>query len=687
MQPPHGRARGEEPAPTKTVGKPLVLGDLNGKTWSGECMALKRVKNPESLDAIDIAFARAADSDEARTLLGKQARLIDSQDTLARADLRHRGWQIIGERVGALLKAMTVAVGMLALFLVGNFLWSAHKASGMVMDPFSVPPTMDRQGLTGSVVAQQLLDKIAALERGTQSARASSSYENSWSDSKGVAVPYTGVSLGELRREAREWLGSERHLSGEVVQLPGGKVAISFRSGPSSGRVEGSGADFNKLLDQAALLVFQETQLYRYAIWLSRHGGTTEQLRDLFTKLSRSDDPRERLWGLHGLANSVAANDSESVAIYARALETDATFLSAIGNLPYYAQRAGYDEKAYRGSTKSGAAYMAGQFDYTPSHSMSYGLLAQSSVADYQGDLLRAAQLTSNSVRYKADDVNTALRPFIAASAWAKAHDFPTAQDELAAAGYLDPARRAKLEEMFGKQDSVRLMLATATDDHAARAAEYVALIDHYMRAAAAAPDKVVGQSAIYSAEYYRPDAALAFARTGRLREATAIIAPLPSTHDGAFRARAFIAALGRDPAADQLFSEAVRRTPSLPAAHVLWAEAKARTGDYVAANTHAETAAKIGPKAADNYLWWGRALLALRRPAEAAEKFALAAKNAPTWGRARLDWAEALWLAGDRGAAATQLKEASTRTLSEPDRAQLRRMIASAKRQLEKRS
>ena len=54
---------------------------------------------------------------------------------------------------------------------------------------------------------------------------------------------------------------------------------------------------------------------------------------------------------------------------------------------------------------------------------------------------------------------------------------------------------------------------------------------------------------------------------------------------------------------------------------------------------------------------------------AEAAEKFALAAKNAPAWGRARLDWAEALWLAGDRGAAATQLKEASTRTLSEADR------------------
>ena len=643
-------------------------------------MATKRVKNPESLDAIDIALARAVDSDEARALLGKQARLIDSQETLARADLRHRGWQIIGERVGALLKAMTVAVGLFALFLVGNFLWSAHKASGMVMDPFSVPPTMDRQGLTGSVVAQQLLDKIAALERGTQSARASSSYENSWSDSKGVAIPYTGVSLGELRREAREWLGSEKHLSGEVVQLPGGKLAISFRNGPSAGRVEGIVADFNALLDQAALLVFQETQPYRYAIWLSRQGGTTEQLRDLFTKLSRSDDPRERLWGLHGLATQVAANDAESIAIYRRAQESDPNFLPAFGNLPFYAQRAGQEEEAYRLYNKSAVAYMAGQFDYTPSHSKHYGLAAQASVAEFQGDLLRAAQLVSEAVGYKADAANTAIRPFDAATAWAKAHDFSAAQDELAAAGYLDPARRAKLEEMFGKQNSVRLMLAAATDDHATRAAESMLLIDHYTRAAATG--KEARQFNIYAAESYRPDAALALARTGRLREASAIIAPLPATHDGAFRARAFIAALGRDPAADGLFAEAVRRTPSLPAAQMLWAEAKVRTGHYVAADTHAETAAKLGPKAADNYLWWGRALLALRRPAEAAEKFALAARNAPAWGRARLEWAEALWLAGDRGAAATQLKEASMRTLSETDRALLRQMVASARQQ-----
>lgn len=646
-------------------------------------MARKRVKNPESLDAIDIAMARAVDSDEARMLLEKQARLIDSQETLTRADLRHRGWQIIGERVAALLKAMTVLVGFLLLLGIASFFWTASRASGMVMDPFTVPPALDRQGLTGAVVAQQLLDKIATLENGTQSARASSSYENSWSDSMGVAVPYAGVSLGELRREARDWLGSERHLSGEVVQLAGGKIAISFRNGQSAGRIEGDGRDFNALLDKAALLVFQETQPYRHAIWLSRNGGKTEDLRTIFTKLSRSNDERERLWGLHGLAGSVAETEAESLAIYRRALELDPKFLPAIGNLPHYAKRAGNDENAYRLFAKSVVALKAGQDDYNPSHAMSYGLSAQSRVAEYEGDLLRAAQFMSDSVAYKADAVNTALRPFLAASAWGKAHDFSAARDELAAAGYLDSARRASIEEMFGKQDSVRLILATATDDHAVRAREMVMLIDDHLRAAAAAPDATTRQASIYAADFYRPDAALAYARAGRLREATSIIGPLPATNDGAFRARSFIAMLSRDPAADRMFAAAAARTPSLPAAQMLWAEGKVRTGRPAEALAHAEAAARLGTNAADNYLWWGRALLALYQPREAVEKIALAAKHAPAWGGARLDWAKALWQTGDRGGSAAQLKEASARTLSDADRARLRRMVASAKRQL----
>ncbi len=164
----------------------------------------------DSIDGLEMALALGPAHPEARALIEKQSRLIEAQETLARADLKHRGWQIIGERVGALIKGLTALVGILLLLGLASFLWSASRASGMVVDAFSVPPALAQQGLTGAVVAGQLLDKVTAIETSTESARSPSSYENSWSDTDGVVVPYTGVSLGELRRDARAWLGLAR---------------------------------------------------------------------------------------------------------------------------------------------------------------------------------------------------------------------------------------------------------------------------------------------------------------------------------------------------------------------------------------------------------------------------------------------------------------------------------------------
>ncbi|MEO7814035.1 MAG: hypothetical protein ABIR87_01170 [Sphingomicrobium sp.] len=646
-------------------------------------MASGRIKNPESIDALDIALARSADSSEARALIEKQSRLIDTQEELARTDMRHRGWQIIGERVGAMLKAMTVIVGLLVLFGITSFFWTAHKANGMVMDPFSVPPTMERQGLSGAVVAQQLLDKIAALEMQTQSARAASSYENSLSDSKGVVVPYAGVSLGELRREARDWLGSENHVSGDVVQLAGGRVAINYRTLGQSGRVEGLEKDFDALLQQAAQQVFKATQPYRYGIWRSRDVAPTAELREIFTALTRSTDPREVAWGYHGLANGVATSNAERRAYYEKAFAARPNFLPAYSNLPYYFAAEGQDEAAHRAFAKSSAVLGGGADDYAASHAKHYSLSAQSNLADYEGDFTAAARLMSESSGFVADSINTAFGPFSAAAAWAKAHDFPSARAQLAAAGYLDPQRRAEAEKIAGPQESVDLLRAMASDNYPSQAQGWTALMRTYQAAADAASEPKARKDLIDSVSSVRPALALSLARSGRLAEARAAITPLSNDDDRALRIRAFIAALARDPAADRMFAAAAARMPSLPAAQMLWAEAKVRTGDAAGAIEHAAAAAKLGPNAADNLYWWGKALMAQGKAAEAAAKFAEAARHTPHWGALHLDWAGALWQSGKRGAAVERLRAASNMALSPPDKARLMAMVRSANRQI----
>ena len=633
----------------------------------------------ETTDALEIALTQGHGSAEARALLEKHSRLIDAQETLARADLRHRGWQIISERVGAVLKALTALAGILILAGIASFLWSASRASGMVVDAFSVPPSMDSQGLTGAVVAGQLLDKVSAMEASTESARAPSSYENSWSDTDGVVVPYAGVSLGELRRDARAWLGSETHLKGEVVKLGGGRVAIAFRAGKTAGRVEGNETEFDAVLQQAAAAVFKATQPYRYVVWLGRNGGNPAEANQVLAALSRSPDPREKLWAMHGLALNAGSN-AEAKAIYQRALRLRPDFLPAIGNMPEYALAAGQEEEAYKLRQRAAAAYRAGQPDYNPVHGASYALESEADVANFEGDWQGEARIRNEAIDQVAADNVVAMRPFAAAWTHSIIHDFTTARATLAAAGYLDPARRAEVESKYGKRPSLKLLRAVATDDSDAIVDELQTTIASLRKSASLGSAFGYQRAVEESVNALRPSLAIALARSGRWREAETVIAPVPGNHDEAIRTRGLIAAYaGRRGASDAYFSRAVGRTPSLPAAHYAWAEALMLRGDYARAIEQAQSAHQKGPRWAEPLKLWGDALYALGRHEEAAERFGMAAERAPRWGLLHMRWAAALWATGDRKQAVSKLSAAGGMDLNDADRRRLRAMLRAA--------
>lgn len=625
----------------------------------------------------------ARGSRPALNVLERQAVLIDAQEVLARADLRHRGWQIIGERVGAVLKSLTAVAGLLILVAAGAFVWSAARADGIVVEAFSVPAEMQASGFTGAVVAAQLLDKINAIEAGTQSARAPSSYANNWGEDSNVEVPYAGVSLGELRRELREWLGSEMRLSGEVVRLDGGRMAITFRTGPrASGRVEGLQSEFDQLLEQAALSVFRATQPYRYTVWLSRNRPDSPERREILTQLTQSPDIKERLWGFHGLALDAAA-DTESVAIYQRALRIRPDFLPAIGNLPFYALRAGREQDAALLSDRSAAAYREGQSDYNPAHARGYGIEARAQAAELRGDLFRAAGLYDSALEIEAAATNSARRPFTAAAAWARVHDFSAARATLDAAGYLDPLRRAALAGELGPQPGLELFWATAVNDPVAEAAAleaYIAAVSPLAEGPNVSPSDRRTYGFVLTDARIRLSEALA--RSGRTDEAWHVSANLPVDHDAAIRARGLIAAhAGRAAESDAHFARAVARAPLLPLAHGAWAEALLLRGDVERAIAQAGLAHQKGPRWAEPLRTWGDALMRQGQYQEAVGRYAAAAERAPRWGALHLAWARALWRIGQQEQAREKLRAAAGMDLSRRDRTLLQRMWAAAAR------
>src|ERR1700692_2601326 len=63
--------------------------------------------------------------------------------------------------------ALEIAAGLIVLLVVcglGTMVWDATQDRGLVVDAFSVPPDLAQSGLTGSVVANRLIDRYGQLQ-------------------------------------------------------------------------------------------------------------------------------------------------------------------------------------------------------------------------------------------------------------------------------------------------------------------------------------------------------------------------------------------------------------------------------------------------------------------------------------------------------------------------------------------
>jgi hypothetical protein len=162
--------------------------------------------------------------------------------------------------------ALAVTVAVVGL---GVMVWDAAHETGLVVEPFTVPPDLAQQGLTGQVVAKQVLDRLSELQLQTVSDRPANAYRNNWGDDLKVEIPETGISLGELSNYLRASLGHETRISGEVYRTPAG-LTVAARSGEAAGkRLTGSDADVESLIEKAAEAVYEQTQPYRYGLYLA----------------------------------------------------------------------------------------------------------------------------------------------------------------------------------------------------------------------------------------------------------------------------------------------------------------------------------------------------------------------------------------------------------------------------------
>jgi tetratricopeptide (TPR) repeat protein len=608
-----------------------------------------------------------------RALRHEVDKLIEQRPLLLAA-LRY---QHVGDLMKIALQGMIAVVGLVVVFGLLAAMWSAAHDESLVIEAFSVPPDLAQRGLTGQVVASQLLDKLANLQDKTPTERAASTYGHNWSNDIKVAIPNTGLSVQDVNRLLRDWLGHETHITGEVYRTPAG-LGITARTGGQSGEtVKGSEADFDTLMQNAAESIYRRTQPYRYSVYIVNEGRphsydiSNAVLRGLLDYGPSS----EAKWAHLGLAGNMESNEKfrETVAESRAALADDPDFGMAYNLLAESEYDLGHDEAALAALDKGLPLLEPGRDPQVTARAAAMlhaRMDAQRSAA--LGDFRAAADKDFAASQLPDYGRIAGLASILRVQAIALAHD-GTANAAMDALG--GPGSKYQLSEYAATME----MVPTALEDWptAAGTAEGVRkeiAVENNPKKSDYRADLTDRMNAAVPCRIL-PTAALAAAHDGDMQTADSLIGQTPRDCYYAVRVRGEMAAITRhwnDSA--RWFAEAVADAPSIPFAYAEWGRMLMTKGDLDGAIAEFEIANLKGPHFADSLEMWGEALILQRRSDLALAKFAEAEKYAPNWGRLHLKWAEALRYAGRKADSKKQLAIAAGLFLPEAEQLELAR-------------
>jgi tetratricopeptide (TPR) repeat protein len=612
----------------------------------------------------------AASREKADAFITEQTILTRLQAKEVEHELYLRHWQMRFSNFSAVMKA-TFEVALAFIFLavaagIAGAVWTAARDDSVVIESFAVPPDMANRGMTGQAVAAQIEDRLSAMQNGTDSGRAPSSYAQNWGDDFKLQIADTGISIGEVYRVLVAWLGHQTHVTGEVYRTRTGVAITARTSGVGGATVTGTEDDFDTLTERAAESIYSRTQPYRYAVYLSRR-GRQQQAEEMLSHLAQeSTDVRDRAWANIGLGTDEAANGNlyGAVAYMRRSIEIIPDFVIGWANIEEYEADLGHDEAAFEAERRALALFEAGNVadlraDVQPLLESS----ARGQVAFFRGDYAASAHEIMAVPPTRDFAGNNELSRLSLAESFARMHERNKALDLLRTfPSRNDPLIEANVEIEKSVADMV------AEDWHAV-IADGVS-VDRAVAASGPAAGLDGNAVGVLRAREVWPITALAYAETGDFARADALIGRTAIDCYLCLRMRGNIDALeGKPEAALSWNARAIAAAPSLPLAYTERGAMLLAKGDADAAIAEFKQANKKGPHFADPLEMWGEALMQKHRSDLALAKFEEADKYAPRWARLHLKWGEALFYAGKPDEAKKQFAIAAGLDLSQSDK------------------
>jgi tetratricopeptide (TPR) repeat protein len=617
--------------------------------------------------AVDLARGGSA---KAETYLDEQTKLTRLQiEDLKRED-RLRHWSLRVRHVSDVLKlgfelAIAFIVAAIAVGL-GVVIWQAAHADGLVIESFDVPTPMAQRGLTGSVIANKLLDRLTVMQNETNSTRPASSFAHDWTNDIKVEIPDTGVSLGQIVRFLDDWLGRQMHLSGELYETPSG-VALTVRMDNDPGQTfEGSATDLNGVVAKAAETVYARAQPYRYGVFLSQQGRIGESVA-AERRVAAAGPAAETAWADAGLAISM-----ENRGDYQQARAYVAEGRKANPDLPNpdlilyaVAYWEGRDEESLAALRRGNDLLRGrGAREWSPDIIEPALENIESNLAELTGDYIQALVKYVNIGTGSDEAILSNDAVFDVAM-----HDGSAAERALVG---LDDMHS---EDATRDADTSRALWLMQQK-------EWRGAIALLQSTIVAARRDEMGSKGWWNADFHlraeaMPQLAYAHAMLGEFDQADAVFRTLPEDCDICMRYRGKAEAARHNwSAATHWFALVSARSPDIPFADTDWGEMLLRKGDLDGAIAKFESANKKGPHFADPLEMWGEALIAKNRSELALAKFEEANNYAPNWGRLHLKWAEALLWTNRRDEAKAQFAAAGRLDLTPSEKSELAKVV-----------
>ena len=438
------------------------------------------------------------------------------------------------------------------------------------------------------MLANDLTNRLAEVRKITlaHSISNSSDVSKNGADDIRVDIPDTGVSLGEVWRLLRRWLGHEQHLTGSLRALPDGKVALhaAFADGTMLD-VSGPAGDLDKLEQNLAEQVFAHFDPSNVVLYLWGTGRPQEALkqaeRDALNVTGRQRQADSySLWA--NTTRSIAGDIPLSIQRIRISLALDPKVQVAHNEYASDAHLLGHEELAL--AERRAAIAQTESDQPKPLQGAGYTLirnLALQRVAETLGDF-GAAEAAECGATCLPDNLSAG------ALYAARRHDIATAR------ALLDSARASGRSEPLESADAAYYIAMSMGDGAAAARAAH-----------AHTPGHPGGVGAAYSAVVDRietePMIAMALALSGDAAGARKIADATPADCYACEIARGAAAAAAKDwGRADFWFAHATALAPSLPYAYTEWGRMLRAKGDLDGAIAKFEIAHTKGPHFAD---------------------------------------------------------------------------------------